>query len=351
MTENAIVLMNGGDFLLPAAPLNTMLATYQAKKDFISQVLAEGVDFGKIPGAGDKPALFKAGAEKMTSFFGLAPVFEDVQTVEDWTGNDHNGEPFFFYRQRCKLYRGTRMIGSADGSCNSWEKKYRYRSSGRLCPSCGKATIINGKAEYGGGYICFAKKGGCGAKFKTGDKSIEDQVIGEVKNTDIADQVNTILKMSQKRALVAAVLIATNISDYFTQDIEDYTDRQIIDGAVSEVKHSEATDVPFFPPHPAVAKPADAPAKHPEAPGQTPAPQAAQSAIVTDAMPYEETAGITTSDGKPYRDIDNNTLVNMANSITKKLMKAGYTTPEDKAQAEYKLRAIRAILAHDGMTQ
>ena len=35
------------------------------------------------------------------------------------------------------------------------------------------------------------------------------------------DLVNTIKKMAQKRALVAAVLIATNASDQFTQDMED----------------------------------------------------------------------------------------------------------------------------------
>src|SRR5436305_40562 len=37
----------------------------------------------------------------------------------------------------------------------------------------------------------------------------------------IADQVNTIQKMAQKRSLVAAVLIAVNASEFFTQDVED----------------------------------------------------------------------------------------------------------------------------------
>jgi hypothetical protein len=34
-----------------------------------------------------------------------------------------------------------------------------------VCPKCGAAAIIKGKAEYGGGWVCFKKKGGCGAKF------------------------------------------------------------------------------------------------------------------------------------------------------------------------------------------
>jgi hypothetical protein len=218
---NEIVVSN--TFLAPSASLDTVLMAYQAKKDFIEKVLRQGVDYGVIPG-GNKPALLKPGAEKMVSFFGLSPIFEDVLTVEDWTGKDHDGEPFFYYRQRCVLHSGQRVIGSADGSCNSWEKKYRYRSSERVCPKCGKATIIKGKQEYGGGFICFAKKGGCGAKFADNDPTIIGQEVGTIKNPDIAEVVNTILKMAQKRALVASVLISTGASDYFTQDMEDFID-------------------------------------------------------------------------------------------------------------------------------
>lgn len=232
MTENAIVLQTGNDFLVPAASLEQVLATYQWKKDFIERVLVSGVDFGVTPGTSDKPSLKKPGAEKMASFFGLAPVFEDVATAEDWTGAEHGGEPFFYYRQKCKLYRADRLIASADGSCNSWEKKYRYRNSERVCPQCGKPTIIKGKAEYGGGFICFAKKGGCGAKFADNAPEIVNQEVGQVKNPDVAEQTNTILKMAQKRALVAAVLIATNASDYFTQDLDDFVTGEIIDGSI-----------------------------------------------------------------------------------------------------------------------
>ena len=40
-------------------------------------------------------------------------------------------------------------------------------------------------------------------------------------NEDLADQYNTVLKMANKRSLVAAVLNSTAASDIFTQDIED----------------------------------------------------------------------------------------------------------------------------------
>ncbi len=104
-----IVLQTGGDYLVPAAALDQILATYQLKKDFIAKVLKEGVDYGVTPGTNDKPSLKKAGAEKMATFFGLTPTFESVETVEDWIGIDHDDEPFFYYWQKCTLRRGDRV--------------------------------------------------------------------------------------------------------------------------------------------------------------------------------------------------------------------------------------------------
>ena len=51
--------------------------------------------------------------------------------------------------------------------------------------------------------------------------SITKQEVGRIVNDNPADQVNTIDKMAQKRALVAATLIAVNASEFFTQDLED----------------------------------------------------------------------------------------------------------------------------------
>jgi hypothetical protein len=160
----------------------------------------------------------------LASFFSLSPDFIDVDKVEDWTGENHGGEPFFYYRVKCNLYHGRWKVASADGSCNSWEKKYRYRQAARLCPECKQPTIIRGKKEYGGGWVCLKSKGGCGAKFSDDDSRITNQEVGPVRNPDVAEQVNTILKMPQKRALIAATLIATGTSEYFTQDIEDFSD-------------------------------------------------------------------------------------------------------------------------------
>lgn len=226
MTNELIVIPQAENpyAIMPVLDIQAAAVRRQAVVDFTKLMMVAGTDFGKIPGTGDKPTLLKPGAEKLASLFGLSPHFEVMERQMDWTGSDHDGEPFFFFQYRCTLSRGAIVAGQGVGSCNSWEKKYRYRKGERVCPNCGTAAIIKGKLEYGGGWLCFNKKGGCGSKFNDGDPAIENQEVGQVKNTDPADVVNTIDKMAQKRALVAAVLIAVNASELFTQDVEDYSD-------------------------------------------------------------------------------------------------------------------------------
>jgi hypothetical protein len=149
--------------------------------------------------------------------------------IRDYDGSaEGHGEALIVYRRVARIYKQTgpredeRMkVAQAEGSCSSREKKYRYRNSARLCPECGKPAIIKGKSEYGGGWVCFKKKDGCGAKWSDGAPEIEKQDAGQVPNTEIADVENTILKMADKRALVAATLLATGCSDIFTMDLED----------------------------------------------------------------------------------------------------------------------------------
>lgn len=204
---------------MPVVSIQDAVARRKAIVDFTAACMVEGTDYGTIPGTNDKKVLLKAGAEKLLTLFGLCPRFSIVEKIEDWTGANHAGEPLFYYIYRCSLYRNGELMAEGDGSCNSWEKKYRYRKAERVCPHCGAAAIIKGKAEYGGGYICFAKKGGCGAKFSDGNAAIENQETGMVANTEVADIINTIQKMSVKRSLVSACLLAVNASEFFSQDL------------------------------------------------------------------------------------------------------------------------------------
>lgn len=199
--------------------------------------LIEDEDYGVIPGTGTKekpakPVLLKPGAEKICAYFGYVPHYEIMAgSIEDWSGKLH-GEPLFYYHVRCSLMRDGVAVGEGTGSCSSWERKYRYRSSKRTCPSCGSQSLIKGKpdferdAEYKkrGAWICYEKKGGCGAKYFGDDPEIMDQPLGDVPNPDVADIINTVQKMADKRSYVASVLSATGASQWFTQDLEPEDD-------------------------------------------------------------------------------------------------------------------------------
>jgi hypothetical protein len=205
---------------MPVMSLQMAVERRRCIVDAVQQLMKKDTDFGTIPGT-PKPTLYQPGADKLNNLFGLVPRFSTVVKMEDWTGEQHGGEPFFHYEISCSLWRGDYLMGEGVGSCNSWEKKYRWRKAERVCPHCGKDSIIKGKSEYGGGYVCFAKKGGCNAKFKDGDKSIEGQEPGNKPNPEIFDLVNTVLKMASKRAKIAATLNATSAHEFFTQDVED----------------------------------------------------------------------------------------------------------------------------------
>lgn len=185
-------------------------------QQIVRKTMIVDLDYGIIPGT-QKPTLLKPGAEKIAKLLGLSDQYEILDKAEDWH------EPLFRYLIKCRLIHlatGS-VISEGLGECNSMEGKYRWRESKRKCPVCGAEAIIKGKEQYGGGWLCFKKTGGCGAKWEDGEPEIEGQTIGRVENDDIYSQVNTILKMAKKRALVDAALSAGRLSDIFTQDMED----------------------------------------------------------------------------------------------------------------------------------
>ena len=315
MTDTAIVTV-GDTYIEPAASPAKLRERYQIFNSFVRDNLRQNVDFQIIPGT-NKPSLVKPGAEKLCSLFGLSARFTVADMAEDWTGAAHNGEPFFYYRYRCTLYRGTLLVAECEGSCNSWEKKYRYRAAELKCPKCGKTTIIKGKEEYGGGWICFSKKGGCGAKFAENAPDIANQPRGQVPNTDIADQVNTLQKMAQKRAFVGATLIATNASEYFTQDVED----------MPQFVEAEYIEAPAQP----------APAVQPQA-APKPWPDTAK-------ISYETATTMAGSNGAKYWSMTDEQLAERTGYIAKSLAKPE-TTDDHRADLEMRRDTIAAILAY-----
>jgi len=148
---------------------------------FSGAALTEDVDYGKIPGV-EKPSLWKPGAEKLCVLFMLDPQ-TDVE--ERYSPDGHLN-----VIARTTMYHsptGARL-GSGIGICTTKETRYAYRQGQRVCPECGEAAIIKGKEEYGGGWLCFKKKNGCGEKWADGDPGIESQTTGRTDNPDLPDQ-------------------------------------------------------------------------------------------------------------------------------------------------------------------
>lgn len=206
--------------LMPVMDLQVAKARLKEFQEFVNEYMKKDEDYGLIPGI-DKPSLFQPGADKLSELYGLAPTFPDERTIRnvDWSLTP----ALFDYEVTCVLVskRTGMVVAEGKGSCSSYEAKYRWRDQKKKCPLCQAEAIIKGKEEYGGGWLCWAKREGCGGKFKDGDPAIEAQKTGRIPNEDIADIKNTILKMAQKRAKIAAVLCATRSSGVFTQDVED----------------------------------------------------------------------------------------------------------------------------------
>jgi hypothetical protein len=236
---------------MPLMRIEDALQRRQAIVEITRQVMVDGIDYGKIPGT-DKPTLLKPGAEKLCSMFGLVPDFILIQRTEDWGGEDHGGEPFFYYFYKCRLLRNGIPVGEGEGSCNSRESKYRWRwvQEGEVPTGTNLSRAVQRqsrlsepdfairKSETSGKY---GKPSAYWERFKQAIASGEAvkvkkpkreggemdaweiaSVAYRIPNPDVADQVNTLQKMGQKRALIAATLIAVNASEFFTQDLDDF---------------------------------------------------------------------------------------------------------------------------------
>ncbi len=160
--------------------------------------LVKDQDYGVIPGT-SKPTLLKPGAEKIAKLLGLADEYIVVDRQEDWQ------KPFFHYLIKCQLRHIASgvVVSEGLGECNSLESKYRWRwvKEDDLPKGMDRASLVS--------EVRHAKTGGHWTVYR-------------LENDDIYSQVNTILKMSKKRALVDAALSAGRLSNVFTQDIEDF---------------------------------------------------------------------------------------------------------------------------------
>jgi len=213
-------------------------------------VMKDGEHYGKIPGCGDKPALFQPGAQKLLVTFRLAPEY----TVDERQLEHGHRE----YRIICtlKTIGSGRFVGQGAGSACTMEGKWRYR----VAPK--KLTDKPVPKEYwnlrqSDPKAAQALLGGVGFSTKKDENGvwmIAEGTTEKVEHDNPADYYNTVLKMACKRALVAATLTATAASDIFTQDVEEIAENL-------RVASAEAA------PPPSILTP---PAKTPLVPAQTP---------------------------------------------------------------------------------
>lgn len=236
--------------LMPAMSIEQAVQRYRQQQYFVEQVMEDGKDFMVLPST-EKPTLLLPGAQKLVTFFGLTSLLEPLEVVQDWTGENHGGEPFFHYTYRAVIKHGATILAVGDGSCNSWEGRYRWRwVPGEYVPSHVDPSTLMQRSTTRTEYAFAIDKAETGGKYgkpaeywetwreaiKSGEarqvmrrsasgKEMDAWEMGDtayrVPNDDVFTLVNTILKIAQKRAFVGAVITATNASAYFTQDLED----------------------------------------------------------------------------------------------------------------------------------
>mgnify|MGYP001570682911 FL=1 len=180
MNENAIV-----EYEEKPLTISELKGQVNLIQQVMKEVMVRGEHYGVIPGCGDKPALLKPGAEKLIFTFRLVPdPLEDIIELP----NEHRE-----YRYKIKLYTKHGVyLGAGVGSCSTMESKYRYRKADLLCPECEQAAIIKGKAEFGGGWLCYAKKGGCGKKWTDADNPFAGVSTDRVEHDNPADYYNCV---------------------------------------------------------------------------------------------------------------------------------------------------------------
>lgn len=220
-----------------------------ALEQFVRTYLREGEDYGLIPGT-RKPTLFKSGAEKLCDIYGFTSEIIVLDKLEDW----ERGRFSYTIIATLRSKRTGLIETQGIGNCNSLEARYRYvwLSESRIPPGTDLKKLPHQR--------------------KKGDRG--SFTVYRVPTEDPFSQVNTILKMAKKRALVDAVLSATRSSGLFSQDVEDLRANGVtatpedpvidIEGPEDERSSPARREAPAARPspvHPEPATPASPPAR------------------------------------------------------------------------------------------
>jgi hypothetical protein len=235
--ENAVAVIERYDMTQDAMTPDTMVRQISLIQHVMEKVMKDGEHYGVIPGCGKKPSLLKAGAEKLSLTFRLAPTYTITQT--DLSGGHRE------YYVKCSLTHipTGKTFGEGVGACSTMEGKYRFRTgevefTNKEVPK-DYWTNRDQKLLGGKGFSTKKNESGKWMIVRAGEK---------VEHDNPADYYNTVLKMAKKRAHVDAVLTATAASDIFTQDVEDMPEVINVKKEQPEPEHIdavyEATPIP-----------------------------------------------------------------------------------------------------------
>lgn len=230
--------MNEVSVMENAVGIDKLKAHVDLIQSVMKSVMKDGEHYGVIPGCGKKPALLKAGAEKLSMTFRLRPVMKEG--TEDIKIKDmDNGHREVIVMCHILSADGTELATGV-GSCSTMESKYRYRGGMKVLTEnpVPKEYWNLRKSDPDAALELIGGKGFSTAKNDSGEWMICE--FGEKQeNPDIADVWNTVLKMAKKRAYVDGMLSATGASDIFTQDIEEMAPADV-GGKATDVKPESA---------------------------------------------------------------------------------------------------------------
>lgn len=175
------------------------MANFVSKHDQVTAYchgkLKPAIDYGIIPGTSDK-SLWQPGAEKLSLWFGLIPEFnEKLDILKDGDKTVISSTTTCSLRDRQGIIRGI-----CTANCNSAEEKYADRDK----------WLVESKIPEGIDKNTLETKDAVnksnGGKFK----------LYRVKNVSSPfSLINTLTRMSAKRAFVGAVRMATATSSIF----------------------------------------------------------------------------------------------------------------------------------------
>ena len=168
--------------------------------------MEEDVDYTrKLFGGSSKPSLLDPGAHKLTNFFQAYPDPIVLREIEE---REPGRERIKYVVRADIIHVSGARIGSGVGSCTTDESKYQYR------------WLTEYKLKQLG-YSDQEIKTLPNQERKSSNGSFR---VYRIRNPEILDLDNTILKMATKRAEVDAALSLPGVSGVFTQDIEQYPD-------------------------------------------------------------------------------------------------------------------------------